>query len=72
MKNKREKKERIIQSLLFYASNDTIGAIDIKDGTMESTDTIDFILHSQVPHDKKVTCASFACDRLLPCTFMST
>tara|TARA_B110000003_G_C16400850_1_gene438234 strand:+ start:90 stop:221 length:132 start_codon:yes stop_codon:yes gene_type:complete len=40
MKNKREKKERIIQSLLFYASNDTIGAIDIKDGTMESTDTI--------------------------------
>jgi hypothetical protein len=40
MKNKRVKKERIIQSLLFYASNDTIGAKDNKDGTMESTDTI--------------------------------
>ncbi|MDC0928479.1 hypothetical protein OAQ32_01165 [Flavobacteriaceae bacterium] len=40
MKNKREKKERAIQSLLFYASNDTIGTEGIKDGTMESTETI--------------------------------
>ena len=40
MKNKREKKERIIQSLLFYASENSIGTEDIKDGTMESTDAI--------------------------------
>ena len=39
MKSK-EKKERIIQSLLFYASENSIGTEDIKDGTMESTDTI--------------------------------
>ena len=31
---------------------------------MERTDTIDFILFNQVPKDKKVTYASFACDHL--------
>jgi len=40
MKNKRENKERIMQTLLFYASYDSIGTKDYKDGTMESTDTI--------------------------------
>ena len=29
---------------------------------VESTDTIEFVLYKSVPHDKKVTYASFACD----------
>ena len=40
LKQKKDKEKRIRASLLFYASKDSIGAKDLKDGTMESTDTI--------------------------------
>ena len=39
-KRKKDKEKGLRASLLFYASNDTIGTQDFKDGTMVSTDTI--------------------------------
>ena len=40
LKQKKGKEKGLRETLLFYASNVTIGTKDNKDGTMGSTDTI--------------------------------